>query len=372
MGHFPDLSIPGNAPIVSLAMPRKRPEIAPKSKARFKTSSSSGVRGPETAAKVRTRAMAKPPAESAPGTDLGTDDRAASGAARKTAASSRAAVRRKFLLVSAPSEMALARGVEIEQGYVVRDRGRELRVRREGSSHSLSARDRTGPEVTGQEIRITRGQFEKLWPFTLGQRITRIRHVMKYGRLRMKIDEFTGEHAPLRLAEIHFPDAASSRAFRRPDFLGEEVTRREEYRTAEMAVHGAPEPSGMCQLGILPYTFIDRRLHLLLVTSSSGNRWIFPKGRQEPDMTPHEVAVMEAVEEAGVLGTLRQDLRTRCRMSDGRSLQLYALKISKLLKTWPEENVRRRRLFPFSDALEVLGDPGLVKAVRRLSVALNR
>jgi hypothetical protein len=89
-------------------------------------------------------------------------------------------------------------------------------------------------------------------------------------------------------------------------------------------------------------------------------------------MTPHEVALMEAVEEAGVLGTLRRDLRTRCRMVDGRHLQLYAMKISKLLKSWPEENVRRRWLFPFSDALEMIQDPGLVKAVRRLAVTINK
>jgi 8-oxo-dGTP pyrophosphatase MutT (NUDIX family) len=188
----------------------------------------------------------------------------------------------------------------------------------------------------------------------------------------MKIDEFTGEHAPLRLAEVFLPDSAASRSFKKPDFLGEEVTRRDEYQTAEMAIHGAPEPSGMCQLGILHYTFIDRRLHLLLITSSSGSRWILPKGRQEPDMSPHEVAVMEAVEEAGVLGTLRQDLRTRCQMTDGRHLQLYAMKISKLLKSWPEENVRRRRLFPLSDALEIIGDPGVARAVRRLAIAINK
>ena len=281
-------------------------------------------------------------------------------------------IRRKFLLSSAPPELALALGMEIEQGYVVWERGQELRVRREGSRYFLSGRTREGRSVTGQEISITKGQFEKLWPFTLGQRINRIRHIVKLGRLRMKIDEFTGEHAPLRLAEVFFPDAAASKSFKKPDFLGEEVTRREEYQTAEMAIHGAPEPSGMCQLGILPYTFIDRRLHLLLITSSSGNRWILPKGRQEPDMTPHEVAIMEAVEEAGVLGTLRQDLRTRCQMADGRFLQLYALKISKLLKSWPEENVRRRRLFPLSDALEVIVDPGVVKAVRRLAVSINK
>jgi len=281
-------------------------------------------------------------------------------------------IRRKFLITMLPEQMRKSRGVEIEQGYVVKERGQELRVRREANRYYLSARDRSRRLVTGQEIRITKGQFEKLWPFTLGQRITRVRHLMRVGRLRMKIDEFTGEHAPLRLAEVFLPDSAASRSFKKPDFLGEEVTRRDEYQTAEMAIHGPPEPSGMCQLGILPYTFIDRRLHLLLITSSSGSRWILPKGRQEPDMSPHEVAVMEAVEEAGVLGTLRQDLRTRCQMTDGRHLQLYAMKISKLLKSWPEENVRRRRLFPLSDALEIIGDPGVARAVRRLAIAINK
>jgi adenylate cyclase len=281
-------------------------------------------------------------------------------------------IRRKFLLSSLPSRTERASVVEIEQGYVVRQRGQELRVRREGGRYYLSARDRSGKTVTGQEIRITKGQFEKLWPFTLGQRISRKRHVSRLGRLRMKVDIFTGEHAPLRIAEIFFPDAAAAKAFRPPDFLGEEVTRREEYQTAEMAIHGAPESLGMCQLGILPYTYIDRRLYILLITSSSGNRWILPKGRQEPDMTPHEVAVMEAVEEAGVLGTLRQDLRSRCQMADGRYLQLYAMKISKLLKSWPEAHVRRRRLFTTSHALEMIGDPGLAKAVRRLAASINK
>ena len=283
-----------------------------------------------------------------------------------------APTRRKFLLTSDPSQMDAAKVVEIEQGYIVRERGHELRVRREGSRYFLSVRDRSTKSITGQEIGISKSQFEKLWPFTKGQRISRTRRMMKMGRLRMKIDEFTGEHAPLRIAEVYFPDSATGRGFKKPDFLGEEVTRREEYQTAEMAIHGAPEPSGMCQLGLLPYTFIDRKLHLLLITSSSGNRWILPKGRQEPNMTPHEVAIMEAVEEAGVLGTLRQDLRTRCQMADGRFLQLYAMKISKLLKNWPEENMRRRRLFPLSDAIEIIGDPGVAKAVRRLAMSINK
>jgi hypothetical protein len=59
-------------------------------------------------------------------------------------------------------------------------------------------------------------------------------------------------------------------------------------------------------------------------------------------------------------------------MADGRFLQLYAMKISKLLKNWPEENLRRRRLFPLTDAIEIINDPGVASAVRRLAVALNK
>jgi hypothetical protein len=58
-------------------------------------------------------------------------------------------------------------------------------------------------------------------------------------------------------------------------------------------------------------------------------------------------------------------------MADGRFLQLYAMKISKLLKSWPEENIRRRRLFPLSEALEIIGDPGVAKAVRRLAAGIK-
>ena len=89
-------------------------------------------------------------------------------------------------------------------------------------------------------------------------------------------------------------------------------------------------------------------------------------------MTPHEVATMEAVEEAGALGTLRPDVRIRCQMNDGRFLQLYAMKISKLLSTWPEENIRLRRLLPVTEALEIIEDTSVTRAMRRLAAQLNK
>ena len=41
-----------------------------------------------------------------------------------------------------------------------------------------------------------------------------------------------------------------------------------------------------------------------MVTSSSRRRWVLPKGVIDPGHTPGEAALVEAWEEAGLLGTL--------------------------------------------------------------------
>ncbi len=281
-------------------------------------------------------------------------------------------IQRKFLLLEPPPKIVSVKEMEIEQGYIVRHPLRDLRLRRRDKKHFIALREKKGAAVISKELPITKAKFEALWPFTEGQRIHRKRSLFVMKNLKWKIDRFLGEHAPLQIAEVFFPNITASKAFQKPFFLGEEITHREEYATAEMALHGAPESNGLCQIGIFTYVFKDRKLHVLLVTSSSGSRWILPKGRQEPDMTPHEVAVMEAAEEAGALGTLRHDVRIRCQMNDGRFLQLYAMKISKLLGSWPEENLRLRRLLPIADAIEMMEDASVVRAMRRLATQLNK
>lgn len=281
-------------------------------------------------------------------------------------------IRRKFLLQETPSLIASLKGVEIEQGYIVQHPLRDLRLRRKEKKYFITLQEKKGTTVEYKELPTTKKNFEALWSFTEGQRVRRRRYLFSLKRLKWKVDLFLGDHKPLAIAEISFPSIAASKAFQKPDFLDEEITYRQEYETAEIALHGAPESHGLCQIGIFPYLFKDRKLHILLVTSSSGQRWILPKGRQEPDMTPHEVAIMEAAEEAGALGILRPDIRIRCQMNNGRFLQLYAMKISKLLASWPEEELRLRRLLPIEDAFELMEDDSIIKAMRRLAKQLNR
>ncbi len=281
-------------------------------------------------------------------------------------------IRRKFILLQPPPALLKLQGIEMEEGFVVSSSLRDLRLRRSNKRYFISFREKRTSLFHCKDIKITKSHFEALWPFTEGKRIKSQRYLFRLKNRKVKVDCFSGDHAPLQLIEIFFPTLQASRSFEKPSYFGEEVTEMEAYDTEEMALHGIPESSGMCQIGVLPYVIKRGQLQVLLVTSSSGNRWIIPKGHQEPEMTQYEVAVMEAVEEGGVLGTLRPDLRLRCQMSNGRFLQLYAMKISKLLSSWPEERLRLRRLVSLSEAVQLIDDPELIRAIKRLAIELKK
>lgn len=55
------------------------------------------------------------------------------------------------------------------------------------------------------------------------------------------------------------------------------------------------------QVAAVCFRHVGRTLEFLLVRTSSG-RWTFPKGRLEDGLSLHEVAALEAIEEAGARG----------------------------------------------------------------------
>lgn len=58
------------------------------------------------------------------------------------------------------------------------------------------------------------------------------------------------------------------------------------------------------QSAVIPYRWVGDELQLLLVTSSSGRRWVIPKGIVEPGLSEQASAAREALEEAGAIGQL--------------------------------------------------------------------
>ncbi len=122
------------------------------------------------------------------------------------------------------------------------------------------------------------------------------------------------------------------------------------------------------QSGVVPYRFTGDGLQILLITSSSGTRWVVPKGQIAPGLTPLESAVKEAYEEAGIVGVtgshpvgayeyLKRGARRIC--------DLYPMSVARMLAKWPEMG-RERLWMPPHRAIKRADHPGLDRCIRAL------
>jgi CYTH domain-containing protein len=209
-------------------------------------------------------------------------------------------IERKFLVKSLPAEMP--GGLTILQGYIAYDEHMEVRIRQYGDKHTLTVKEGRGLMRRETEVDISAAQFRALWPATEGRRLEKVRSKIACGAFQVEVDSYQRDLAPLVVAEVEFSSVAESEGFEKPEFLGDEVTEVEGYKNLFLATHGIPDehPLGY-QIGALPYLFRSGRLYLVIVTNTAQTRWIIPKGQPESDMSRQEVAVMEAMEEAGVI-----------------------------------------------------------------------
>lgn len=147
-------------------------------------------------------------------------------------------IERTFLVDDPPLGAA---GTAIEQGYLARDGGIEVRVRRRSGRCTLTVKSGTGIERGEVEVPIDEATFEQLWSLSRGRRIEKTRHeVALGGGLTAEVDTFEGDLAGLVLVEVEFPDRATADAFDAPDWFGREVTGEPGWSNAELATHGRP------------------------------------------------------------------------------------------------------------------------------------
>lgn len=278
-------------------------------------------------------------------------------------------IERKYLVKSLPAEMP--GGTLIMQGYLAHDEHMEVRIRQYGNDHFLTVKEGSGLTRRETEIEISPGQFLALWPSTEGRRLEKVRSVINHGTFRIEVDRYLGELEPLLVAEVEFSSVAESERFEKPDYLGQEVTEEEAYKNLSLAIHGIPDRSALeYQIGALPYLFRGGRLHLVIVTNSTQSRWILPKGQPELHMPRQDVAIMEAMEEAGVIGSCVPGLRAPCHRKGEKTLYIYPMKVTTVLKKWPEMEWRKRAVLPVNKALKMISDPELADCIQRLVARL--
>jgi 8-oxo-dGTP pyrophosphatase MutT (NUDIX family) len=116
------------------------------------------------------------------------------------------------------------------------------------------------------------------------------------------------------------------------------------------------------QSGVLPYRIVDGRITYLLITSRRSARWMFPKGSLIAGKTAWDSAAQEALEEAGVEGTV-ESLPIGSyhgAMNDENQtpviVDIYALEVSIEHDEWREKRQRQRRWVTIEEARNLLDD----------------
>ena len=120
---------------------------------------------------------------------------------------------------------------------------------------------------------------------------------------------------------------------------------------------------------VIPYRINNGSIELLLITSIKKQRWIFPKGFIEFNLSAFESAKKEAYEEAGVIGENETvelgafDLKKKTRTSH---VKIFSMEVTEELKDYPEKNLRKRKWFNVKDALENIENSDIRNFVHKL------
>jgi len=148
-------------------------------------------------------------------------------------------IERKFLVDEEwlPDILKQFRSFVIDQGYLATESaGRQVRLRKAGSTRSLTFKVGRSSHREEREIKLSPKQFAALWPGTAGRRLRKERYEIPWEGLLIEVDIYRGRHAGLVVAEVEFPNTASCRRFKAPWWFGREVTGEKRYSNVRLAL----------------------------------------------------------------------------------------------------------------------------------------
>lgn len=144
-------------------------------------------------------------------------------------------IERKFL-VTGDFRNEITESINIKQGYLASFPERTVRVRIKGSRGFLTIKGKTDDSGTGRfewEKEIDRCEAEELLKLCEPGIIDKTRHIIHVGIHTFEVDEFHGENSGLIIAEVEL--TAVDEAFKKPSWLGPEVTLDKRYYNSWLA-----------------------------------------------------------------------------------------------------------------------------------------
>ena len=141
-----------------------------------------------------------------------------------------------FLSKEKPFSIA-KRSLKINQGYIINEKSKVIRVREKGDDYFLT--------IKGNNIGISRLEYdfpiskedakELIFHFCKTTLIEKTRHYIEYKGHTWEVDEFHGKNTGLIVAEIELE--SEDEKFEIPDWVGEEVTQDDRYYNMNLAIH---------------------------------------------------------------------------------------------------------------------------------------
>ena len=144
-------------------------------------------------------------------------------------------IERKFLLKDDSWKKSISESFNIVQGYLSREKGRTVRIRRKGDEAYITIKGVTDADLKTPEFeyRVPVADFDGLIKLALPGVIEKTRHIVVHDGMRWEIDVFGGAHKGLTLAEIEL--TSKDQVFTKPAWLGEEVTGQAKYTNAVLS-----------------------------------------------------------------------------------------------------------------------------------------
>ena len=145
-------------------------------------------------------------------------------------------IERKFLVAGDSYKETATSHIHMAQGYICRESGRTVRVRRAGDLGWLTIKGPSAGNGLSRfewETEIAAGDAEDLMKLCQAGIIEKIRHIVPFEGHVFEVDEFLGANLGLTVAEIELEN--ESEPFSRPEWLGEEVTGDRRYYNSMLA-----------------------------------------------------------------------------------------------------------------------------------------
>lgn len=155
-------------------------------------------------------------------------------------------IERKYIVFSLPNNLDLSNYpvALIKQGYLVSCSQGAVRVRQNNKKYFLTSKRALANHLIKREeyeVELSKQQFDKLWPGTLGRRLQKNRYLIPFDEYMIELDVFSGDSSGRMLAEVEFSTVAEADKFRPPSWFGRDVTDDARYSNAYIAEFGYPE-----------------------------------------------------------------------------------------------------------------------------------